>query len=190
MPPVRAFLAIPLPSKVIAEAAKICRRLDEQLRGIRWVRPENMHLTLRFFGDVDEETLDEIEEVMLSVGRLHGPCQASVEGAGAFPSAVRARVFWLGIKDDESGSLRALHANLEKGLEKIGFPAEDRPFTPHLTLGRARHRLPPARDILEPLSDHSCGELTVDRLVLFESRLQPTGAVYLPLKTVALGAEN
>lgn len=182
---VRAFLAIPLPVEVVQKARQVQNELAEALPGIRWVRPESMHLTLRFFGDVDEETLDRIAEVMLSVGRLCSPFAVEVSGVGAFPSVSRPRVLWLGLREAEP--LRALHALLEDKLAGIGIPAEGRPFKPHLTLGRARHRLPPAQAVLEPYRDLDCGTVPADRLVLFESRLQASGALHLPRRVATLG---
>jgi len=181
---VRAFVAIPLSDEVKQKALQVQRTLAGSLSGISWVRPEGMHLTLRFFASIDEETLDRIGEVMLSVGRLFPPFQMEADGVGAFPSAGRPRVIWLGLRNDEP--LRNLHAALEAGLEGIGIPAEERGFKPHLTLGRARRRLPPAQEVLNPYRDFSGGTLPVDRLILFESRLQSSGALHLPLKTVTL----
>lgn len=181
----RAFLAVPLPDEVRRRARQVQEALSAPLPGVRWVRPEGMHLTLRFFGEADEETLDRVGAIMLSVGRLCAPFQVDVVGAGAFPSPGRPRVFWLGIGGSEP--LLALHALLEERLEGAGIPGEGRPFHPHLTLGRARFRLPPAQAALEPYQNLYCGTVPVDRIVLYESRLQPSGAVYLPLQTAALG---
>jgi 2'-5' RNA ligase len=182
---IRAFLAIPLPPEVVRKSLQLQKQLAAVLPGVRWVRPEGMHLTLRFFASIDEETLDKIGEVMLSVGRLCSPFQVEARGVGAFPSPSRPRVIWLGIRGSES--LQALYTALEAALEDIGIPAEGRPFSPHLTLGRARYRLPPAQTVLEPYNDFSGGMVPADKLVLFESRLQPTGAEHLPLKTIHFG---
>jgi 2'-5' RNA ligase len=184
---IRAFVAIPLSAEVMQKAAQVQRTLAESLPGIRWVRSEGMHLTLRFFASIDEETLDKIGEVMLSVGLLIPPFRIEARGVGAFPSAGRPRVIWLGLRDSES--LRNLHAALEAGLKEIGIPPEERGFKPHLTLGRARRRLPPAQEVLTPYQDFSGGTMPADRMVLFESRLQPSGVLHLPLKTVALAGQ-
>lgn len=184
---IRAFVAIPLSAEVMDKAGQVQRKLAEVLPGMHWVRPEGMHLTLRFFASIDEETLDRMGEVMLSVGRLFPPFQIEARGVGAFPSAGRPRVIWLGLQDSEP--LRNLHAALEAELEGIGIPAEDRGFKPHLTLGRARRRLPPAQEVLKPYHDFSGGMMPADKLILFESRLQPSGALHLPLKTVTLAGK-
>jgi 2'-5' RNA ligase len=185
MPLVRSFLAIPLPAEIVERTQKLLRQLSPALPQVRWCRPEAMHLTLRFFGEIPEESLENIGEVMLSVVRFHPPFQVTIAGVGAFPSAARPRVIWLGIREGEP--LMALQAALAQSLEKAGLPREDRPFSPHLTLGRCRESVPAARAILEKHRETVCGTLQVERIVLFESRLQPSGAVHLPRKTVFLG---
>jgi 2'-5' RNA ligase len=180
-------VAIPLSAEVMQKAGQVQGKLAEALPGVHWVRPEGMHLTLRFFASIDEETLDRIGEVMLSVGRLFPPFRIEAKGVGAFPSPGHPRVIWLGLGDNEP--LRNLYAALESELEETGIPAEERGFKPHLTLGRARRRLPPAQEILKAYHDFSGGTMPADRLILFESRLQPSGALHLPLKSVTLAGK-
>jgi 2'-5' RNA ligase len=185
---VRTFLAIPVTDELRRGMAGLQRELTASLRGIRWVNPATIHLTLRFFGDIPEESLEKIGDVMLSVGCLCAPFQAEAAGVGAFPSPARPRVIWLGVRGGPS--LAALHATMEEGLRQIGFPGEDRSFSPHLTLGRCRQRIAAAQPVLERFRDFTCGPLPVDRVILYESRLEPAGAVHLPLKTVYLGGQN
>lgn len=182
---VRTFLAIPFPAEIIEAAQKIIRELAVSLPRVHWCRPESMHLTLRFFGELPEESLENIGEVMLSVVRLHSPFPMTISGLGAFPSSARPRVVWLGIRDGQS--LATFQTALEGGLDHAGFPPEDRPFSPHLTLGRCRESIPAARGILGKYRDVVCGTLNVEKIVLFESRLKPSGAVHLPRKTAYLG---
>ena len=182
---VRAFLAIPVTDELRRGMVRLQRELAAGLPGIRWVNPATIHLTLRFFGDVPEESLEKIGEVMLSVGRLCAPFQAEAAGVGAFPSPARPRVIWLDVRG--APSLAFLYAAMEEGLRQIGFPGEDRSFSPHLTLGRCRQRIAAAQPVLERFRDFACGPLPVDRMTLYESRLEPGGAMHLPLKTVHLG---
>jgi len=182
---VRSFLAVPVTDDLRRGMSRLQRELTTGLPDARWVKPATIHLTLRFFGDLPEETLEKIGEVMLSVGRLCAPFQAEAAGVGAFPSPARPRVIWLGVRDGDT--LTALHAAVDEGLRHIGFPGEDRAFSPHLTLGRCRQRIAAAQSFLERFRDFTCGPLPVDRMVLYESRLEPGGAVHLPLKTVNLG---
>jgi len=182
---VRAFLAIPIAAPLRREIARTQQQLAADLPQVRWVAPETIHLTLRFFGDIPEESLEKIGEVMLSVGRLCSPFPVEVAGVGAFPSLSRPRVIWLGVRG--GSALAALHSAIDAGLQRIGFPGEERPFSPHLTLGRSRQRLAAALPVLERYCDVACGTLTADRMILYESRLEPSGAVHLPRKTVSLG---
>lgn len=182
---VRAFLAIPLADELRRTVAAVQKELAAALPGVRWVSPGNIHLTLRFFGDIHEESLERIGEVMLSIGRLNTPFRAEVAGVGAFPSAARPRVIWLGLRN--ASPLQALHAAIDEELRQIGFPGEERPFSPHLTLGRCRQRIVAAQAILERFHEVSCGPMPVERIILYESRLQPAGPIHLPLKTVDLG---
>ncbi|PLX86290.1 MAG: RNA 2',3'-cyclic phosphodiesterase [Desulfuromonas sp.] len=182
---VRAFLAVPIPDEVLQATQRVRAELAGELPGVRWVRPEGIHLTLKFFGSIPEEELDKIGEIMLSVGTLHSPFRVRAAGLGTFPSPGRPRVIWVGIADGES--LPALHRDLEEGLEQIGIPAEGRPFHPHLTLGRARERLPPIGEIIAAHRQLACCTIPVDELVLYESRLGSGGARYIPRKRFALG---
>jgi len=185
MPETRAFLAIPLPDRIIANIVELQEQLKKKFPLVRWNRPGNLHLTLRFFGDCREEDLDKITKTMVSVGALWSPFEATVEGLGAFPSLRRPRVFWVGLQDE--AELISLHGDLAKSLERDGFPQEGRPFTPHLTLGRARGRISADLSSLAPYQKQQYGNLPVDRMVLFASELSPQGAVHRPLKTVHLG---
>jgi 2'-5' RNA ligase len=182
---VRAFLAIPLPADVLDKVQQVQNELAGALPEVRWTSLATMHLTLKFFGSISEESLEKIGEVMLSIGRLCIPFQIEIGGVGAFPSLDRPRVIWVGAR--EAHFLVALQSALEEELQKIGIPREDRPYSPHLTLGRSRGRIPAGREILEKYRNIVCGTMLVEKVILFESRLYPAGSVHLPLKTFCLG---
>ena len=184
MAPVRAFLAVAVPEEVHRRVLQLRNDLARRLPEVRWSNLKTLHLTLRFFGAIPEESLEKIGEVMLSIGRLRTPFQVELAGVGAFPSPARPRVFWLGVRQAEA--LTALHAAFERGLEAIGIPPEGRPYTPHLTLGRSRGPVRGAARVLEGFGEVSCGPLRVEAVTLFESRLQPAGAIHLPRRTVDL----
>ncbi len=188
MSAIRAFLAIPLPEKIVQKAQEVQVELGSNLTGIRWVKPAAMHLTLKFFGAISEEDLEKIGQVMLSVGDSHPPFQVHISGLGVFPSPTRAKVFWLGVHGDPF--LSALYSAFDQELQNSGFPAEARPFRPHLTLGRSRYGLSLQRSVLEHYRDADCGSLQADRVILFQSLLRPEGAVHRPLKTVPLGGNR
>ena len=145
-----------------------------------------MHLTLHFFGEIGEESLEKAGSVMVSIGSLFSPFSISLAEVGAFPSADRARVIWLGVKSDK---LAALYSDLTARLREAGFPCEKRPFSPHVTLGRCRGGPQQARHILSHEEHTLAGEMTIDRLVLYESELLPSGAVHRPRCTVHLTAD-
>ncbi len=141
---------------------------------VRWVRPENVHLTLKFLGDVAEADLDRVAEVLEKIPERHEPFEVALSGFGAFPSARRARIFWAGIGEG-SERLRALARDVELSLEPLGFEREARPYTPHLTLGRARGR--PAS--LETVEASAPGpHFWVRRMELMKSVLGRSGAAY------------
>ena len=180
----RAFLAIPGGDSLCETVRRLQDELAAELPEARWTRPEQVHLTLRFFGDIPEETLEKIGAVMLSVGRLYAPFRAGLVGVGAFPSPNKPRVLWLGVHGD--APLAALYAALDAPLKTLGIPAEPRPFFPHLTLGRSRGPLPGAGEVLARYRHRRYGLLTADRLVLYESRLAPEGAEHRPRRIVPL----
>jgi 2'-5' RNA ligase len=182
---VRAFLAIPLPADVLSEVQRVQNELAGALPEIRWTSPTTMHLTLKFFGSISEESLEKIGEIILSIGRLCTPFQIEIGGVGAFPSLGPPRVIWLGVR--EAHALVALQSAFEEKLQKIGIPREDQPYSPHLTLGRSRRRIPAAREILQKYRNVGCGTMLIEKVILFESRLLPTGSIHLPLKAVCLG---
>jgi 2'-5' RNA ligase len=183
---VRSFIAIPLTPGIKTAAGQIQNRLQSSLPNVRWANPDTMHLTLHFFGDIDEESLEKAGICMVSIGSLYSPFSLQFSGVGAFPSPNRARVFWLG---GESETLVGLHRALTERLIDSGFAVERRPFRPHITLGRSRHGAQKARHILSSEQEIIAGEMTVDRLVLYESQLLPSGAVHRARQTTHFTAD-
>lgn len=187
--PRRLFVALEPPEPVrrrIAAVAEELRRAAGRADAVRWVPPENVHLTLQFLGAVPEERLPAVEAALRAAAADGGPLSLSLRGAGGFPNARRPRVVWAGVEGDVA-PLAALVAGLGARLAKLGFPPEDRPFSPHLTLGRARDgRGAPG---LAGALAHAAGEATpwrVSELVLFESHLSPRGPRYEALARVPL----
>jgi 2'-5' RNA ligase len=185
MSSLRAFLAIPLPEDLRRRAEELQKELSPSLPDVRWVRPENLHLTLRFLPDLPEETVEKIGQIMLSVGTLIPPFHIDVTILGTFPGSTRARVLWLGI---DGGAARGelFHA-LDERFATIGLPRETRPFTPHLTLGRWRQPWAIPQDLWQRRAALTLGDFRADRMILFESRLAASGAIHLPLRVAPLG---
>ncbi len=182
MSSVRSFLAIPLPDELKTAISGQQRALALQIPDVRWSHPENLHLTLHFFGETSQETLERVKVSMLSVKRSLRPFTVTVKGFGAFPGLNRPRVVWLGLEPVEE--LRRLHAACGNSLTAAGMAPEGRRFTPHLTLGRLRHPGGNLTKVAAEFNQKVIGTFRVDHLVLYESRLHPGGAEHSPLYSV------
>jgi len=176
---IRAFIAIELPGAIQSEIEDISDELARAFpaRSVRWVPPGNIHLTLKFLGDIRVNELSAIAGAIDRVAAGHDQHELCLSGLGCFPNKKRPRVFWIGLNGD-IGDLRKLHGHLSTELSEIGWEPESRPFHPHLTLGRVKDSRAIARtDInwelpIRPRAFH------VINLVLFESILQTSGASY------------
>lgn len=179
----RLFIAVELPEVVVRHIGQVIGRLRQQdLPGIRWVRPEGVHLTLKFLGNVPESHVQAIAEAMGWAVAGVAPFVLHVRGVGVFPHLRAPRVLWVGVQGDLE-RLVQLHQRLEEALEAQGFTKEQRAFSPHLTLGRVRGRLLPPEiqrlaQTMESLREIGPVELSVTGLSLMESRLTAEGAIY------------
>jgi 2'-5' RNA ligase len=183
---VRLFVAIFPPPEVRRAALESARQslVEGQRDLIRWVPPENAHLTLKFLGDLEREAVPGVEAALAAVCARHGPFGVRLSGMlGAFPAERRASVLWAGISEG-SEDLSLLAADVEAALEPLGFPAAGRPYRPHLTLGRARGR--PLRLEL-PRSAVTLPGFRAERVWLVESSLGPKGASYRGVEGYPLG---
>jgi len=184
---VRVFVALEMPPAVKEVAAEIQRELMKSKAAVAWVRPEGMHLTLKFLGEVIPQRLPEIETALDKAAEGSGSLQIAVDGIGVFPSARNPRVIWLGI-DPQDDRLSRLQKRIDHGLEPLGFRAEEREFRPHLTLGRVRSSRG-LNELMEAVAlPHRIllGEYALDQFHLIQSELKPGGAVYTKLWSVAL----
>jgi 2'-5' RNA ligase len=183
---VRAFLAVPIDRSLQAALARQRERCRRLASGVRWSRPENLHLTLHFFAGLEQETLEAIKASMLSVKRCQRPAEVTVRGLNAFPDWRAPRTLWLGL--EPAAPLQRLHACCTDLLRELGVATETRGYTPHLTIGRVRDRGARLAGLRQTFGESAIGTLKVDRLVLFESRLAPGGARHTPLQDVMLDA--
>lgn len=188
MPKIRSFLAIKLPPTIAKGIERVQYDLKQSHGDVRWVEPSRIHLTLKFFGNIDEGACDEI---MDAVGRAASEVKSfslAVKGLGAFPSVRNPRVIWLGVEDG-GGVLKPLQGAVEERLQEIGYPREEREFKPHLTLGRVRSGKGKTGLLnrMEDLFHTDLGEFRVGRLVLFKSDLRPTGPIHTELRALKLG---
>jgi 2'-5' RNA ligase len=180
---IRAFLALDPPEEILREIGRVQSRLKKMIRGhVRWVRPESIHLTLKFFGDIREESVESISALAEKAAADVGPFELAIGGAGVFPDMKRPRVVWLGM-DGETERLTIFQNGLERALREIGFPGEERPFRPHLTLGRIRSPkgLGGLAEALKEAETDVDARFTASGLCLFKSELTPQGAIYTRL---------
>lgn len=151
---------------------------------VRWTRPENVHLTLKFLGEVAEEQVEQIGAALRRVCAVHAPFDASLSRFGAFPSERRARILWVGVGAGAE-EVAALASDVDAALEPLGFEREGRPYVPHATLGRVRGK--PIRLELPAAVPGEPG-FGVSRVELVQSTLAAGGAVYEALESLALGS--
>ncbi len=184
---IRSFLAIELPKPILRKIEEVQAELKSAHADVRWVSPEKIHLTLKFFGNIEESRIDSIFKSVEEPVRSTQPFSLKVRGVGAFPSMKSPRVVWLGLINGQS--LTSLQKQIETQLEKIGFQREGRPFQAHLTLGRVKSSR--GRDELgrrmEKHKEEEFGDFQVDRVILFKSDLRPSGPIYTSLGEVKLG---
>ncbi len=191
MKTMRAFVGVPLGEEVVRAAAQLSSSLRARLaaQGIspKWVLPGNMHVTVRFLGNVGEEQIPAVEETLGPIVARHASFLAVLRGLGCFPDAQRPSVLWAGLADGGEAMDR-LAADVNGALDALAFPREDRPFHAHLTLARMRRGGPPP-DLAALVEEHAAFELgstVVREVVLFESNLRPRGPVYEPIWRGAL----
>jgi len=192
MEKIRTFIAIELDESIKDSLTELQERLKGQVpRGsVRWVRPEGVHLTLKFLGDVPADQIGEITEALERSCQGFAPFCLSCGGLGCFPNLKRPRVVWVGIQE-ETGILSQLKEAIEENVSPLGYPPEKRKFSPHLTLGRAQRRASSGarRQLGELVGASEIGTLSqmqVKSVNLMRSDLRPSGAVYTRLAEVEL----
>jgi RNA 2',3'-cyclic 3'-phosphodiesterase len=191
---VRSFVAVPLPEdvqrRIAAAAAELARELPQS--GIKWSRKvENLHITVKFLGQVDGDKLAALSAELATALAPLPRFRLEVRGMGAFSSPRRAHVIWAGA-DDIEGGLAAVAAVVEDVCERLGFERERRTFTGHVTVGRAKERggvdVRAALDAFAGRNDQSFGGTTVGEVHVYESRLGGEGSTYVLRSRAALGS--
>ncbi len=185
---IRSFLAIELPRSVLKKIEEVQGDLKQSRADVRWVSPRNIHLTLKFFGYIDESKIESIVQSIEGPATAIPPFSLKIKGLGAFPHLKNPRVLWMGLTEGKD-VLTILQRQVEEELEKVGFEREERAFEPHLTLGRSNSSR--GRDeligMMEKYREEEFGEFGVEKLILFKSDLRPTGPIYTALKEIKLG---
>ncbi|MBI2856518.1 MAG: RNA 2',3'-cyclic phosphodiesterase [Chloroflexi bacterium] len=192
---IRAFVAIELPADIRAELERVTQEIQNaRVSGVRWVRPEGIHLTLKFLGNIPGESVGPVSQALGRCAATRAPFELHLGNLGAFPNPRAPRVIWIGLE----GALEALldlQRAVEDELEGLEFPRERRDFSPHLTLGRVREGIPPAQKkrLGEMIADAHLdiqGQMLVAELSLMRSTLMPSGAVYARLHSAPLGSST
>ena len=189
---IRSFIAIPVPGAGIRALEDAMEKLDSELGGgVRWVRAEGIHLTLKFMGDIHAEMAERVLAVLPPVAARFAPFELSISGLGVFPNPRRPRVLWAGVHGDLE-TLSALQMAVDDAVGELGLPKEQRAFSPHLTLGRVRRDVPEGqlRRIAQVMTD---GELaatppwTADTVNLMRTELDPAGSKHFLVGSALIG---
>lgn len=186
----RAFIAIDLPPEIKQAISTATASLQKEAgRAVRWVAAENLHLTLKFLGEISAANLELLTQALRTEAGQHQPFQISVARLGYFPNARSPRVIWVGL--DIPPELIRLQRQVEASTSRLGYTSEEKAFAPHLTIGRVREQASPAelqklRAALEKTTLGSLGTFTASAVHLFKSDLKPTGPVYTCLASALL----
>jgi len=187
---IRTFICIELPSNLKTQLEKVTEELKKQSKAkISWVKASNLHLTLRFLGDITKDQVSTIKSCVEQASQNINNFAITASGLGTFPNSKRPRVFWVGI-NDTSKNLLSLQRRVEQELVKAGFEASDHPFSPHLTLGRVKEGN--AQELAEKLSIIKFEPLNFDvsELIVMRSDLRAGGSIYTKLEIVKLPMVN
>ena len=186
----RAFIAVELPIEIRQAACAATSKLRKEIGElVRWVPLENMHLTLKFLGDVAPSNMDMLSQMLRAETELFNCFDLGLNGLGSFPNPKRPRVIYIGIQ--APAALESLYRGIESASRRLGYESEERGFSPHLTLGRVKQNVTATeqqviRRALEQTKIDSLGTARVDSVQLFKSDLKPTGSVYTQLYSAPL----
>ncbi len=184
---IRTFIAIKLPEKILSSVKEIQNGFKSQGIRAKWVKVENIHITIKFLGDIKITDVEKIIRSITLAAKESKPITLSVKGAGVFPGVKRPRVIWAGITGEIS-DLLDLQDRVEKNLEAIGFPKESRPFKGHLTIGRIKGKTDAKKLVyaMEQFKGFESESFMADHIFLIKSELKQSGAVYTDLSSVFL----
>lgn len=184
----RTFIAVELPTEIQRKMAETIEILKSAQAGVKWVEEKNLHLTLKFLGDVPEQKIGSLASVVDQAVKDVGPFPATIEGTGAFPDERKPRVVWIGTGEGSQEFIK-LANSLEENLVPQGFgKAEEREFTPHITIGRVKVRkgFPALTQKLKEAKGSKFGRVQVDHLTIMKSTLTPKGPIYEAIKKINL----
>jgi len=187
---IRAFIAIELPLTIQEKLGEVISRLKSQnTYAVRWVPPHNIHITLKFLGDVSINNLQVLTQILVSETSRYHPFEVTIGGLGAFPNLRQPRVIWVGVQAPPI--LETMQHGIETETHRLGYGIEERPFSPHLTIGRMSHNatqddIRQIAVILSNIRVEELGSVSVEAVRLFKSDLQSGGAVYTTIDIAQL----
>ena len=191
MEKIRTFIAIKLAPEIISKISGVQEELKKSGAEVRWVKPENIHLTLKFLGHITPEKVEKVKITTREIMKPFAPFEISVSGLGAFPKISYPRVIWMGI-DEGKEELKRITSSIEENLVKMGFAKKKRPFSPHLTLGRVKSSKGRERliEAFTKFTVSNLGNMRVTKISLIKSELTPQGPVYTTLEEIDLKDEK
>lgn len=191
----RTFIAIEIPQQIQDALEKQTARLRQPLGDdlVRWIPTQNMHLTLKFIGNVAASHVEFLKQVISQTADSHSQFNLQISGIGSFPNSKRARILWAGIH--APAELSSLQKSIEAGITRLGYEKEERPFSPHLTLGRIRQNidqtgLQKIRTTVDAIQLGNIGSARVDSIHLYNSELHSNGSIYTKLFSAPLKKHN
>jgi 2'-5' RNA ligase len=186
MKKIRTFVAVEMPEKVREQFREVQAQLRQADAHVKWVEPHNIHVTLKFLGEVSEEELEKVYAGVTEGVETCAPFEIDLAQLGAFPNLRRPRVVWIGIESGKE-KLIELQKKVEECISQHGFPREKRSFSPHITIGRVKSPRG-VDDLVNALkvTAYTSESFEVDEVVVMESTLTPEGPIYSPLRRVGL----
>jgi 2'-5' RNA ligase len=181
---IRTFIALPIPDDIKDSLQSAILQLKGKNHGVRWVKPEGLHITLKFLGDIHEDLLGTLSVELDRAAQNHQTLKLSLSSCGAFPNVKRPRVVWVGLTGDME-KLSPLAANIDKMCIPYGIAAEKRPFSGHITLGRLK-----TPTMVDLAIDSVTGIFNASEVMLYRSVLLPSGAQYTVLHRSSLGVKG
>jgi RNA 2',3'-cyclic 3'-phosphodiesterase len=185
---VRLFIAIEIPESSRTAFAAVLKDFRALAPQLKWVRPENLHVTLKFLGETDPSKLGPLQKILSGV-RSAEPVNLEFRGLGFFPNEKRPRVLWAGM--EASANPKTIAAGVDQAVHNLGFPLEERPYAPHLTLARISLPIipPKLRQAIGEKTSQTFGSLRANEFHLIESKLKPTGAEYTTVQSFHFASE-
>ena len=184
---IRTFIAIPVPESLFLLQENLKNKIVKKTGKVRWMKRDQLHLTLKFVGDTPEESIDDVRGVMQKVANQMTPFKIFIQGVGCFPKIERPRVMWVGL-DGAIDKLNQLVTAVHDGLHPLGFPREEKEFHPHITMARAKYPQKKTPDISSFLNTtYDPIPFRIEKIQFISSELFPNGPVYTILGTHFFG---